>query len=1204
MRDFIRAARESTVVFDGGMGATLEQFDLSLEDDYRLPGRCHEALVLNRPDVIEGVHASMLDAGADVVETDTFQASSLKLGEWGLAEHTHEINLRAAEIARRAAGEERFVAGSIGPTGFLPASDDPTLGQIGFRELVDVFSEQATGLLEGGVDLVIIETAQDILEVKAAIFGVRRACTEQDRQVPIQCSVSLLPQGGKMLLGTDISAVLATLDALDVDVIGLNCSTGPEDMRDAIRFLTEFSPLPVHCIPNAGLPLQGPNGETIFPEEPGPLAATLGEFVDRYGVAIVGGCCGTTPDHIRAIAERVKDTTPPPRPARRAIHVSSMIAATPLVQDPRPTLVGERVNSQGSKKAKEMLLADDYDGLLVVAEDQVAGGAHVLDVCVALTERQDEDVQMGEVVKRISLSQPAPIQIDSTEPEVIEAALEQIPGRAIVNSVNLEAGRDKLDRVVPVVKAHGAALIALTIDEVGMAKTAERKLEVARRITELCCDEHGLDPEALIFDCLTFTLTTGDEEWRPSAVATIEGIRQVKAELPGVKTSLGVSNVSFGVGLPARSALNSVFLHHCVEAGLDLAMVNPNHITPYGEIPEAERDLADDLVFNRREDALERFIAHFEAKGPEEDSGPGGANPTEGMEPEEALHFHILRRKKEGVEDWIDKSVEKIGAVPTLNKVLLPAMKEVGDKFGAGELILPFVLQSAEVMKRAVAQLEQYLDKLEGYTKGTVVIATVFGDVHDIGKSLVNTILTNNGYTVVDLGKQVPISNILDAAVEHKATAIGLSALLVSTSKQMPACVQELHERGLEFPVLIGGAAINRNFGLRILYPNGPESDDTYAPGVFYCKDAFEGLSKMDQLVDAEARETLVAKTRADAQQLRERPAEEPDDSPDVTDASVRSAAATDNPIPEPPFWGAREIEVSMDEVYRHLDTHVLFKLHWGGRGVKGEEWDRLLREDFQPRLERMWREQTYLHPRARLGYFPCNSEGNELIVWDPEAPRERELERLVFPRQPKHDRICLADFYRPLDSGEVDVVALQAVTAGDEVTELMASLEAEGEFAEQLFVHGLGVQTAEGMAEWLHGRARSDLGIEPAQGRRYSWGYPACPEQSEHEKVFRLLDAPAVGLRLSGGYAVEPEQSTLAIIAHHPQAVYFGMKSGKLPTNERQASDELIAGSDKDPTRLTRIPDEDPAIDGESDDPGAGGRRDEPEDEPAMAGA
>src|SRR4249919_2139700 len=890
-RDFLAATRERVVVFDGGMGATLEQFDLTQEDYGGLAGKCHEALVLNRPDVIEGVHTSMLEAGAEVVETDSFQGSRLKLDEWGLGEHTLEINRKAAEIARKAAGKERFVAGSIGPTGFLPASDDPTLGDVSFRRLVEVFAEQARGLVEGGADLIIIETAQDILEVKAAIFGAREAFAQTGRTLPIQTSVSLLPNGGKMLLGTDIQAVLTTLLALDVDVIGLNCSTGPEDMRDAIRFLGETSPLPVHCIPNAGLPLQGPDGETIFPEKPEPLAATLGEFVERYGVGIVGGCCGTTPEHIAAIAARVKGKVPGERPAAGPIEVSSMMTSTALVQEPRPTLVGERVNSQGSRKAKELLLADDYDGLVQVAEDQVEGGAHVLDLCVALTERQDEDEQMSAVAKRVSLTQPTPIQIDSTEPEVLKAALETIPGRAIVNSINLEAGREKADKVIPLAKAHGAALIALTIDEVGMAKTAQRKVEIAERLRDIACEEHGLEPEALIFDALTFTLTTGDDEWKPSAVETIEGIRRIKAEIPGVKTSLGVSNVSFGISPRPRAILNSVFLHHCVEAGLDLAMVNPNHITPYSEISDEERELADDLVFDRSEDALEKFIAHFEST--DEEAAEEAGDPTEGMEPEEALHWHILRRKKDGVEDWIDRSVEKIGAAPTLNEVLLPAMKEVGDKFGAGELILPFVLQSAEAMKRAVAQLENYLDRIEGHTKGKVVIATVFGDVHDIGKSLVNTILTNNGYTVIDLGKQVPVDTIIEAAVENEADAIGLSALLVSTSKQMPTCIQELHQRGLGFPVLIGGAAINRDFGRRVLYPLGKESDEVYEPGVFYCKDAFAGLDTVDALVDEAARESLVAKIRDEAEELRNRPVVE-DTGPPVTDASVRSAARTD----------------------------------------------------------------------------------------------------------------------------------------------------------------------------------------------------------------------------------------------------------------------------------------------------------------------
>ncbi|MGD0197851.1 MAG: homocysteine S-methyltransferase family protein [Solirubrobacteraceae bacterium] len=1162
MRDFREAIASRVVVYDGAMGATLEQLELTAEDYGGLAGRCHEALVLNRPDVIDGIHSAMLEAGAEVLETCTFQASRLKLGEWGLADHTLEINTRAAQIARRAAGPEHYVAGSIGPTGYLPASEDPTLGQIGFAELVEIFREQAQGLVAGGADLLIIETAQDILEVKAAIFGAREAFKLEGRRIPIHASVSLLPNGGKMLLGTDISSALATLEALGTDIVGLNCSTGPEDMRDAIRFLGELSPLPVACIPNAGLPIQGPNGETVFPMTPEPFAELLGEFVERYGVGIVGGCCGTRPEHIAALSERVGRRSSPQRPVPRAAQLSSMIAATPLAQLPSPTIVGERVNAQGSRKAKQLLLADDYDGLVAIGEAQVEGGAHVLDVCVALTERQDEAEQMRILVKRLSLAVPSPLQIDTTEPDVMRAALEQVPGRAIVNSVNLEAGRAKLDSVVPLCLEHGAGLIALTIDEESMAKTAERKLAVARRIYGYVVEEHGLSPELLIFDALTFTLATGQDEFKSSAVETLEGIRAIKRELPGVHTSLGVSNVSFGFGKRARAVLNSVFLHHAVEAGLDLAMVNPAEITPYAEINATERELAEDLVFNRHEDATQRFIEHFEALG------PGDAvevdDPTAGMEPEEALHFHILRRRKEGVEDWIDRAVEKLGAVPTLNDVLLPAMKEVGDKFGAGELILPFVLQSAEVMKRAVARLERYLDRIEGYSKGTVVLATVFGDVHDIGKSLVNTILTNNGYTVVDLGKQVPISAILDAAQEHDATAIGLSALLVSTSKQMPACIAELHERGLAYPVLVGGAAINRDFGLRILYPRGGDSEEIYEPGVFYCKDAFEGLARMDALTDAPARQELVEKTRRAAHSLRVRPAateELPTD-----DASVRCAAAVDVPVPDPPHWGAREVQVDLAEVYPHLDTHVLFKLHWGGKGVKGDAWHELVTGDFQPRLERMWREQTYLQPRALVGYFPCYAEGNEIVVLDPHDP-ERALERLRFPRQPRHDRICLADFFRPRVTGELDVVALQAVTVGDQVSELIAQLEREGEFAEQLFTHGLGVQTAEGLAEWLHARARADLGIGARQGRRYSWGYPACPDQSEHEKVFRLLDAGQIGLRLSSGYALEPEQSTVAIIAHHPQAVYFGMKSGFLPKGA-PPPDEVIAGSPRDPTR------------------------------------
>lgn len=1195
-RDFLAAVRDHIVVFDGGMGATLEAWDLSLEDDYKLPGRAHEALVLNRPDIIERLHRTMVEAGAEVVETDTFQASRLKLEEWGLEAHVREINVEACRIARRAIGEDRFIAGSIGPTGFLPASDDPTLGQIRFRDLVEVFREQSAGLLEGGADLIIIETAQDILEVKAAVFGAREAMKEANIWKPIQTSVSLLPNGGKMLLGTDIDSVLTTLEALRVDVIGLNCSTGPGDMRDAIRFLGENASVPIHCIPNAGLPIQGEDGETIFPETPEELAPAIREFVQDFGVGIVGGCCGTTPAHIKAMAEAVADLKPKPRPAKRAPKVSSMINSIDLVQTPAPTMVGERVNSQGSRAAKEMLLAGDYDGILQVATDQVEGGAHVLDLCVALTERTDEDEQMREVAKRVSLTQAAPIQIDSTEPEVISMALDQIPGRAIVNSVNLEAGRAKMDTVMPMVIDHGAALIALTIDEVGMAKTAERKVEVAKVIYDIAVGEYGLDPELLIYDVLTFTLTTGDDEWKPSAIETINGIREVKKALPGVKTSLGVSNVSFGVGLAARAVLNSVFLYHAVEAGLDLAMVNPNHITPYSEIDDVEKELANDLVWNTREDALERFIAHFESKGAT-DAVEEKADPTADMTPEEALHWHILRRKKDGVEAWIDKSVEKIGAVPTLNDVLLPAMKEVGDKFGAGELILPFVLQSAEVMKKAVAQLENYLERTADYTKGKVILATVFGDVHDIGKSLVNTILTNNGYTVVDLGKQVPVQTIIDAAVEHDADAIGLSALLVSTSKQMPLALQELRKQGHSYPVLLGGAAINRAFVNRAIYVNGKEDDTVYEAGAYYCKDAFEGLNVMDQLVEPDQREALVKKTFEAAEKQRNK-VEVVEDLPPTTDDSVRSAVRADAPVPTPPFWGVQEVPVDMDELYRHLDTHVLFKLHWGGRGIKGDAWTKLVEGDvdpdgepiegFRPKLERMWKEQTYLHPRALIGFFPCYALGNDIIVLDPED-RKTELTRFVTPRQQKGDRIATADFFRPANADgtppeELDVIAVQALTVGSEVTDLMAKLEADGEFAEQLFVHGLGVQTAEGLSEWLHWKVRNWFGIPETQGRRLSWGYPAVPDQSEHLKVEKLLDFAQIGMSITDGYSPVPEQSTLAMVVHHPQSIYYGMRNGRLLENG--SPDEVIRGTSRDATLIrTELLESDEVTDGPIED-------------------
>src|SRR5580704_4616214 len=867
--EYLRVLAERVLIFDGAMGTQLMALDLSDDDFGGAPYRgCNEALVLTRPELVRAIHESYLTAGADVVETDTFTASRLKLDEYGLGERTREINLCAAKLAREACDKfstsdwPRFVAGSMGPTGMLISSSDPSLSKITYEQLRDLYAEQARALVEGGADLLLLETMQDLLELKAAIAGIRLEFARGMRRVPIQAQPTLITEG-RMLLGTDIRAICATLDALEVDVVGLNCSTGPAQMRDSIRYLCENARCFVSVVPNAGLPLMGPQGETIYPEGPEELAGELAAFVRDFGVNVVGGCCGTTPQHIAALRDAVASVERKARPhVERPQEAASAITAVSLEQQPRPLLVGERINSQGSRKIKRLLLEDRYDDIVLVAREQVEGGAHLIDVCCALTERPDEDEQMRELVRRFAQSIEAPLVIDSTEPKVLEIALRNYPGRAILNSVHLESGRTKMDTVLPMAREHGAALVALTIDESGMAKTAARKVEVARRIYEIAVGEYGIPPGALIFDDLTFTLATGEAEFRDSALETIEGIRGIKRELPGVLTSLGISNVSFGLKPEARAALNSVFLHHCVEAGLDCALVHPKEITPYFEVDAGVRELCDDLVFNRRADALTRLIEHFEAAT--QDGSSADAAQAEAAADdapiEERIHQAILRRRKDGIEAKIDEALQGRTPVEVLNEILLPAMKDVGDRFGRGELILPFVLQSAEVMKKAVAHLEQFLERRAGTTKGTVVLATVFGDVHDIGKNLVHTILANNGYTVHDLGKQVPLQTIIEKATEVKADAIGLSALLVSTSKQMPLCLQELHRAGLRYPVIVGGAAINKAYVARIGFV---EPETYYEPGVFYAKDAFEGLALMDSLQDPARREDLRTSTEA-----------------------------------------------------------------------------------------------------------------------------------------------------------------------------------------------------------------------------------------------------------------------------------------------------------------------------------------------------
>lgn len=1184
MSTFLNTLAQRVLIYDGAMGTNIQRYQLSAEDyGGQTTEGCNEYLVLTKPSVVEEIHTGFLEAGCDVIESDSFTASRLKLDEYGLGKLTHEVNFTAARLARQLAdrystpAQPRFVAGSVGPTGMLPSSDDPLLSNITYQQLVEIFCEQASALLEGGVDVLLIETSQDILEVRATITGMRRAMQKVGRQVPIQAQVSL-DTSGRMLLGTDIAAVMTTLVALRVDIVGLNCSTGPEHMREPVRFLAENCPLPISTIPNAGIPLNV-NGLAVYPMEPEPMAAALRDFITEFGVNIVGGCCGSSHEHLQAIVRACRPAQRRPRPIadNNISHkdftrimppfVSSGIRATALQQDPPPLLVGERVNSQGSRKAKKALLSDDYDTLLSIGREQVEGGAHILDMCVALTERTDEASQMAKTVKKLSMGVEAPLVIDSTEPDVIKAALETYPGRAIINSINMETGRQRIENVVPMALEHGSAVVALTIDEISMGKTTERKVEIAHKIYDICVHEYGLSPNSLIFDVLTFPVTTGQEELQTAAIETLDAITRTKAELPGVLTILGVSNVSFGLQPHARAVLNSVFLFHAVKAGLDMAIVNPLHITPYAEIDAEQRQLAEDLIYNRP-DALPRYIAYFEEHAPQKDTGATKVDPTEGMTIAERIHWQILHRRKDGIEPLITQLIAERtqeqdiptseAAVNVLNTVLLPAMKDVGDRFGAGELILPFVLQSAEVMKRAVAHLEGYLEKKEGYTKGKVVLATVFGDVHDIGKNLVNTILSNNGYTVYDLGKQVPLNTILDKAIEVNADAIGLSALLVSTSKQMPLCVKELYKRGLNFPVIVGGAAINRSYGRRILFVDEQTPDTTpipYEHGVFYARDAFEGLEIIDRLTSTpEQRATFIQRIKEEAlkERLRKTSGTTGEVATPENNTSPSPAVQPARTIPQPPFWGPRVLDrIGIEDVAPHMDLNTLFRLHWGGK-AHGAEFTRLVEMEFRPRLKQMLleaRQQRYLQPKVVYGYFPCQSSGNELIIYDPQSLQEqpgspREMSRFRFPRQPERERLCLADYFASVQSGKMDVVALQVVTMGQTASEAVHRLQQAGDYAEAFFLHGLAVQMAEGLAEYTNQLIRQELNLKSPDGRRYSWGYPAIPDLEDHTKVFQLLPVQdAIGVSLTDAFQLVPEQSTAAIVLHHPQATYFAVR-------------------------------------------------------------
>ncbi len=1157
---FLDALSSRVLVFDGAMGTQIQTYKLT-KDDFGGKAGANDYLVLTRPDVIREIHTKYLEAGADVVETCTFQSTRLRLEEWGLADKLEELNVQAAKIARECCEKfstpekPRFVAGSIGPTGFLPGSSDPVLSNVTYDQLEELFYEQAKYLAKGGVDTFLIETSQDILEVKAAVSGCERFRKEANRyDIPIMAQVTL-DQTGRMLLGTDMATALAILEELPISVIGMNCSTGPQEMRQPVRYLGEFSSLPVSVIPNAGMP-ENVDGEAHYNLKPEPFAAELRDFIEKHGVAVVGGCCGTGPDHIRLLANSVAGLKPGKRPKFHLHTVASPIKALRLDIDNPPVVVGERLNAQGSRKAKDLMLAKDYDALIALGKEQVDDGAHMLDICTAMTEAPIEKELMLTLARRLSQESDAPLMIDSTEADVIEAALKVIPGRAIVNSINLEGDGSRLHRIAPLIAKYGAVTVAMTIDDSdpeikGMAKSAVHKVRVAKKITQMCADQYGLEPDQLVFDVLTFTLATGEQEFRKSAVETIEGIRSVKKEVPGVFTVLGVSNVSFGLTPPARRVLNSTFLYHCVQAGLDLAIVNAKEIIPYTEIPKDARDIAEDLIFDRTEDALPRYIKHFEGAAGSAASDPRKAKIDPSLPVEQRIHEHILKRVKEGVIEALEEARTQKGYSPVdiINKILLPAMKDVGDRMATGEIILPFVLQSAEVMKKAVSHLEQYLDRDQSVSKGNVVIATVYGDVHDIGKNLVKTIWSNNGYTVHDLGKQVPLNTILAKAQEVNAVAVGLSALLVTTSKQMRFCIEELEKQKLPYVLIVGGAAINREYVARISISDG---ESPYRNGVFYSKDAFEGLKHLNAVADPQTRSAYVSANVKDNQDryflsLR-RDAEKK--ARVGAGIGLTSAVRRDTPVPKPPFWGVKTVsEVDLRDVFPLIDRKALFGHSWGvlKRKRSQEEYDRDIRETFEPLLLRLQEQairEKILKPRAVYGFFPAWAEGESVVVFDPAKP-DRELGRFTFPRQPDQEYLCLADYVAPKDRCQKenlkDVIALDVVTVGDRVAEVCKDLDAKGDYSGSLYLHGLGVQTAEAMAEWIHRRVKSELG--GAKGQRYSFGYPACPDLSQQKFMFELLGAEkAIGTVLTDAFQIVPEASTAAFVVHHPEAKYFGV--------------------------------------------------------------
>ncbi|MDK2982386.1 MAG: 5-methyltetrahydrofolate--homocysteine methyltransferase [Chloroflexota bacterium] len=1140
---YLAAMQERVLVMDGAMGTNLATQNLTSRHfgGEQFNG-CNDYLSVTYPQAVEKVHRSFLDTGVDIIESNTFRSNRQTLAEFGLQEQTADINLAAARLARRLAdeyardGRPRFVAGAMGPTGKLLSLRNPDEEPMDFDTASAIFREQASYLIEGGADFMLLETQQDILEVKAAIVGIHQAFAECGKVLPIQAQVTL-DTNGRMLLGTDIQAVLSILEGMGINVVGLNCSTGPEHMRAPLGYLAAHAQLPVSVKPNAGMPINSEGGAT-YPLGPQDFAEQVSSFVADLGVNVVGGCCGTTVEHLRLLIERLKDTQQKKRQPEPIATLSSAFQACRMQQEPAPFIIGERLNTQGSRAFKRLMLADDYDSAARLAAEQVENGAHALDICTAMTEDQREGERMQQLATLLSAQINAPLVIDSTVPEVMERGLKAAPGRCLINSVHLEAGEEKARRIMGLAREHNAALIALTIDENGMAKTADEKLAVAKRIYRLAVEDFGFKPQDLVFDPLTFTLGSGSSETLDAGIQTLDAIHAIKRELPGVFTSLGLSNISFGLNPPARAVLNTVMLYHSVQAGLDMAILNPAQFKAYSALDEREKQLAEDLLFNHHPEALAEYTSYFlDAKAEEQTSQSA---VLDALPVEERIRQRILTRKKDGLIEDLDAAIRadqdsaNKAALRLINEVLLPAMQEIGEQFGRGELILPFVLQSAELMRAASNHLEQFLEKDAAAAKGKLILATVYGDVHDIGKNLVKTILSNNGYDVVDLGKQVPVETIVRQAVEQQADAIGLSALLVSTSQQMPLVVDALQEQNLRLPVLIGGAAVNPEFAERI----GRKDGKAYAGGVYYCADAFAALKALDMSKNGQT------------------PAEKPDNGnsgkkSNVAPTMKTSVQRADIPaaeVPQAPFQGARVLpSLPLADLFERLNRSALFRISWGVKNAKGEKWEKYQR-DFTQRLEQMRADafqQGWLNASAAYGYFPCNAEGDDLIVYNPLPDGGEEPLRFPFPRQTDDKGLCLSDYFRPAGSGQRDLAIFQIVTLGQRTADSVQALHEADDFTESFFAHGLAVQLTESAAGYLHDHIRRELGLGARQGKRYSWGYPAIPDLSQHELVFKLLPAhEKLGLSLTSAYQFVPEYTTAALVLHHPQASYFQVKT------------------------------------------------------------